>query len=218
LNEAASDRPIPYTPVCGQAAIPACVHPAYRSYLPGVTTALRPVVAEIAGLPGAPVRANQTATIFEDGGPCVGGCAPSAAQLQAETIGGSPPVLHIPLNAITLPGSFGMKLPGFIGQIRLQFVHAFVGAGGGPGTPAQQVVQAALLQDAGTPLAAQPNLLGFSPWALPGSGPQQVTSYPPKLSAAAERFAALPAATRHAWLAAHLAALRAGRLSLGQLP
>ena len=36
--------------------------------------------------------------------------------------------------------------------------------------------------------------------------------------AAARRFAALPAAARHAWLAAHLAALRSGRLSLGQLP
>jgi len=218
LNDAANDRPIPYTPVCGQAGIPACVHPAYRSYLPDVTTALRPVVAEIAGLPGAPVRATQTAAVFEAGGPCVGGCAPTAAQLQAETIGGSPPVLHVPLNAITLPGSFGMDKSRFTGLIRLEFVHAFIGAGGGSGTPAQQVVQAALLEDAGTPLAAQPNVLGFSPWALPGSGPQPATSYPPQLSAAAKRFAALPAATRHAWLAAHLAALRAGRLSPGQLP
>jgi hypothetical protein len=36
--------------------------------------------------------------------------------------------------------------------------------------------------------------------------------------AAARRFAALPPATRHAWLAAHLAALRSGLLTLGQLP
>ena len=35
---------------------------------------------------------------------------------------------------------------------------------------------------------------------------------------AAQRFAALPGAARHAWLAGHLAALRAGRISLGQLP
>jgi len=126
-----------------------------------VTTALRPVVAEIAGLPGAPARATQTAAVFEAGGPCVGGCAPTAAQLQAETIGGSPPVLHMPLNAITLPGSFGMDKSRFTGLIRLEFVHAFVGAGGGSGTLAQQVVQAALLEDAGTPLAAQPNVLGF---------------------------------------------------------
>jgi hypothetical protein len=111
-----------------------------------------------------------------------------------------------------------MDTAGFIGQIRLQFVHAFVGAGGGPGNPAQQVVQAALLQGAGTPLAAQPNVLGFSPWALPSTGPHPGASYPPQLSAAAQRLAALPASARHAWLATHLAALRAGHLPVAQLP
>jgi hypothetical protein len=36
--------------------------------------------------------------------------------------------------------------------------------------------------------------------------------------AAARRFAALPASTRHTWLVRHLAALRAGRITLAQLP
>ncbi|HEX5288148.1 MAG TPA: hypothetical protein VFX25_04715, partial [Streptosporangiaceae bacterium] len=35
---------------------------------------------------------------------------------------------------------------------------------------------------------------------------------------AAQRFAALTPAARHAWLAGHLAALRAGRVPLAQLP
>ena len=35
---------------------------------------------------------------------------------------------------------------------------------------------------------------------------------------AAQRFAALPAAARHAWLVEHLAALRAGQITLAQLP
>jgi hypothetical protein len=38
------------------------------------------------------------------------------------------------------------------------------------------------------------------------------------ISAAAKRFGALPASARHAWLAAHLAALRAGNVTLAQLP
>ena len=38
------------------------------------------------------------------------------------------------------------------------------------------------------------------------------------IAAAVTRFAALSAATRHAWLAAHLAALRAGHITLAQLP
>ncbi len=217
LHDAASDRLIPYTPVCGQAGIPVCVHPAYRSYLPDVQAALRPVAQEFTGLPGAPVRASQIPSVFQNG-PSGLGSSLTAAQLQVETIGGSPLVLHMALNAITLPGSFGMDRSGFLGLIRLEFVHAFVGAGGGPGTPAQQVVQAALLQDGGTPLAAQPNVLGYSPWPLPDSGPRQAASYPPQLSAAAQRFAALPATARHAWLAAHLGALRAGHLALGQIP
>lgn len=216
LHDAANDRPIPYTPVCGRAGIPACVQPAYRSYLPDVTTALRPVVSELTGLPGTPVRATQVATVFDSGHAAT--FPPTAAELEVGTIGGSPPVFRIPLNAVTLPGSFGMDRTGFIDQIRLQFLHAFVGAGGGPGSQAQQVVQAALLEDAGVPLAAQPGVLGFSPWALPSNGPHPGGSYPPQLSAAAQRFAALPAAARHAWLAAHLAALRAGQLPVAQLP
>ncbi len=219
LHDAANDRPIPYTPVCNQAGIPVCVHPAYRSYLPDVTTAVGPVARALTGLPGAPVRATQIPAVFMTGS-CVptGPCAPTAAELQVETIGGSPPVLHMALAAITLPGSFGMDKSVFMGLIRLEFVHAFIGAGGGPGNPAQQVVQAALLEDAGTPLAAQPNVLGFSPWALPDSGPRSATSYPPQLAAAAQRFAALPSAARHAWLAAHLGALRAGHITPAQLP
>jgi hypothetical protein len=36
--------------------------------------------------------------------------------------------------------------------------------------------------------------------------------------AGARRLAALPAAARHVWLAARLAALRSGQLTLGQMP
>jgi hypothetical protein len=37
-------------------------------------------------------------------------------------------------------------------------------------------------------------------------------------AAAARRFAALPALARHIWLARHLTALRAGQITLAQLP
>jgi hypothetical protein len=219
LHDAANDRPIPYTPVCGRAGIPVCVHPAYRSYLPEVTAALRPVVAEIAGLPGAPVRATQIATVFERG-PSLLGSHPTAAQLQIETIAGSPPVLRMPLNAVTLPNSYRATTASFFGQIRAEFVHVFVGAGGGAGSQMQQAVQGALLQGAGVPFAEQPTALSQS--GLPSSAPPgrhggrtQATG---PIYAAAQRFAALPAAARHAWLAAHLSAVRAGRLTLGELP
>lgn len=114
---------------------------------------------------------------------------------QPMTITGNPPVLSIPLGAYNfLPGPAGFSNVSvtkttFDQSLRAAFFQVFTGGGG---TPAQQAVQAALLRG-------------------PGGDTGPVYS-------AARRFAALPAATRHAWLASHLAALRAGRLTLGQLP
>jgi NADPH-dependent ferric siderophore reductase len=51
--------------------------------------------------------------------------------------------------------------------------------------------------------------------SFPGPQPDSATG---PVFAAAARLAALPAPARHAWLAAHLAALRAGRLTLKDLP
>jgi hypothetical protein len=192
LHDAASDRPIPYTPVCGSTGIRVCVHPAYRSYLPDVAAALRPALAQVSGLPGVPVRVTQVPTSY---------LQPQAAG----SISGSPAVFRLPL------GDLGLPIPVsddaiFAQQVQLLFVHAFVGAGQGAGTPAQQAVQAALLTRAGVPLSAQVGLMAFSQ-----------TPTPP-VRAAAGRIAALSATARHAWLAGHLAALRSGGLTLAQLP
>jgi hypothetical protein len=79
-----------------------------------------------------------------------------------------------------------------------------VGAGDGTGTLAQEAVEAALLQDAGVPIASQPSLRtteGLPSWARPAGdsakGPPPATGL---VYGAARRFAALPAMTRHAWL------------------
>ncbi|HUA31458.1 MAG TPA: hypothetical protein VMC03_21430 [Streptosporangiaceae bacterium] len=224
LHDAASDRPIGYAPVCDQAAgVPVCLNPAYRRYLPEVTADLRPVLAEVAGLPGAPTRAAQVAGrymsgMFED------------QNGVAVTISGHPPVLRLPLDEFnTLPSATPGSAEQFDQEMLLLPVHAFVVRGNGGGTPAQQAVQAALWQQAGIPFAAQPDVLtifGLPAWAGPALqglvGNSQSTNGPGPphgpVYAAARRFAALPAAARHAWLAAHLAALRAGRTTLAQLP
>jgi hypothetical protein len=214
LHDAADDRPISYTPVCGHAAgVPVCLNPDYRAELAGVTAALAPVVGEVAGLPGAPVRATQIGAAYDRGEGQAG---------QAMTISGRPPVLRMPLGALGLPGAFGWTRGQVADQVKLLSVHAFVGAGNGAGTPAQQAVQAALLQGAGVPIATQPKLLsavGLPSWARVTGGPTPGPE-PAKgpIYAAARRLAALPAATRHAWLAAHLAALRSGMLTLAALP
>jgi hypothetical protein len=214
LHDAANDRLSSYTPVCGRAAgRPVCLNPAYRPELASMTAALAPVLREVSGLPGAPVRAVQIPAVYDsvDG---EGG--------QAMTITGQPPVLGLPLGELGIHGAFGWTSGQVAGQVRLLAVHAFVGAGDGTGTPAQQAVEAALLQGAGVPIASQPKLrttVGLPTWARPAgdtaTGPPRATG---PVYDAARRFAALPAATRHAWLTAHLAALRAGQLTLAQLP
>jgi hypothetical protein len=213
LHDAANDRPIGYTPVCGHAAgVPVCLNPAYRRYLPTVAADLRPVLAEVAGLPGAPVRVTQvpgryTSGLFED------------QNGVAVTISGRPPVLRVPLDVFNdLPSATPGSAAQFDQELPLVSLHAFVVPGNGGGTAAQQAVQAALLRRIGVPFAAQPQeleIFGLPDWAgedLAGLGPAG------PVYAAARRLAALPAAAWHAWLAAHLAALRSGRLTLGQLP
>ena len=44
-----------------------CVNPAYRRYLSEVAADLRPVLTEVAGLPGAPVRVAQVAGRYTSG-------------------------------------------------------------------------------------------------------------------------------------------------------
>jgi hypothetical protein len=223
LHDAANDRPIGYTPVCARAAgVPVCLNPAYRRYLAEIAADLRPVLAEVAGLPGAPARVAQVAGryasgMFED------------QDGVTVTIGGTPPVLRLPLDVFnTLPSPTPGSTGQFDQEMALLSVHEFV-AGNGGGTAAQQAVQAALLQHAGMPFAAQPQALeifGLPNWAgadLQGLAVNSESATGPgsprgPVYAAARRFAALPASARHAWLAAHLAALRSGQLTLGQLP
>ena len=208
LHDAASDAPLTYAPVCGPAAgVQVCLNPAYGRWLPDVTAGLAPVLAEVAGLPGAPVRAVQVAASYPsdaDGPPLV------------LSLGGRPPVLAMSLGQLNMPGPCGfcagpVTAQEFDGQLRYLFARAFAGAGLGPGSQVQQAVQAALLLGAGMPLAAQVAATAI----IPGS-PQEPASEP--VYVAARRLAARPAAARRDWLAAHLAALRAGRLTLGQLP
>ena len=98
LHDAANDRPIAYTPVCGQAAgVTVCVHPAYRNFLPDMTAALAPVLRQIASLTGAPARVDQVAVndlIASNGA----------------AITGVPPVFRLPVPAAPDETSFGQNL------------------------------------------------------------------------------------------------------------
>jgi hypothetical protein len=211
LHDAANDQPILFTPVCSQTAIPVCLNPAYSSYLSVTTAALEPVLNQIAGLPGAPSRILQEAAILTSN-PREGIVISTDARRRS----GAARVYHL-LLPDQLPGPV-MTAGQMASQIRWGdgsgFVASFIGDGQGA-SQAQDAVATAMMMVIGQPgsgassdAAGQP---GLDPNQLPGlrSGAAH---------AAAERFAALPASARHAWLAGHLAALRAGQITLAQLP
>jgi hypothetical protein len=210
IDNASGNSPIPYTPACsGSESFRVCVHPAYRPYLPWLTAALDPVIAQLSGAPGAPTSAK----------------AISASQLPpavlqgigiGQVIGGS---YEFTLSTV-LPFSPTPKM--VEPALRRDFLHAiivgfpgqFITAPDGSqsfqpdaGTPAQQAVMNGLLKALGAP-----------PYLVPNANGNGLAPQPPQVVAAAAKFAALPAASRHAWLAANLAALKAGHITLAQLP
>jgi len=208
LHDAANDRPIRFSPVCSQTAIPVCLNPAYASYLPAVAAALKPVLHEIAGLPGAPVRISQAAVTYQQGaGNSVG------ASLAGPPVSGRPPVYHL-LLPDQLPGPV-TTVSELAAAARLTAGPAILASvmGDGPGaSQAQHAVTAALVMAAGLP----PHGIPPAADGQPGTPPEVTPGSP--AYAAAQRFAALPASARHAWLVRHLTALRAGRVTLAQLP
>lgn len=108
------------------------------------------------------------------------------------TIRGTPPVC-----TIVLPnqnGGLSLSIDQSADQVRDQTVRTLVAAVVGTGSDSAQRAVTAVI-------------LGSSRLALDAP-----------IAAAAQRFAVLPAGTRHAWLIAHAADLRAGRITLEQLP
>ncbi len=197
LHSAASDQPVPVTQDCtSSSGFQVCVHPAFSFYLHDLATAFDPVAAEIAGLPGAPAGAKEVASV--SGGQDVQSGAsvnPPVFEFTAEHVG----PMFGQFNGIPDPAGWAQ---GF----QQGLLDAFLtGRPPHPGPvpillgPAQQAVEDALL----TAVGSQP----LSP-SMTSAG----------ISAAAQRFAALPASARHAWLAAHLTALRADAITLAQIP
>jgi hypothetical protein len=209
LHDPAAVKPIPYTPVCADVpggGFRVCLHPAFKGYLSQAVSTFGPVIAELSGLPGTPVRAVEVA----------GQTLPPIVQ-QASVDGdvtGNTPVYEFSMDgAIAQVPNAAQFQDGFQQDI----VHAvIVGPIGqltagdnlqwNAGTPAQRAVVDGLLKAVGS----QP-YPACNPYAVQCASQPQVT-------VAAARFAMLPAATRHAWLAANLAALKAGRIPLARIP
>jgi hypothetical protein len=235
LHDAASDRPLQFTPICSGTAIPVCLNPAFASYLPVTANALAPLLSQLAGLPGAPARIDQDSVIYQQG-------AGNEVTIRPRSPGDSvsSPVSHLVLpDQIQGQAMTSSQLASMVtATYGLQLVARVTGDGPGA-SPAQDAVASALMRAAGLgglivvqapagqcPPATAPPVSparGSGPAHRSGPGPdcpgQSVgAARGTPAAAAAERFAALPAPVRHAWLVRYLPALRAGQVTLAQLP
>jgi hypothetical protein len=192
LHDAANDRPVPYRPDCTGTTFLVCIHPAFSGYLDGVATALAPVAAEVAGLPGAPVR----------------------AELAPNTL--APPFYFDRVNAATRVYEYNVGLdwdspagthdPRGDSEVQQNFLDAVIGGpnwetSGNLGDAPQAVVNGLMA------VVGSPSQAAFNGYQLS-----------PQVAAAAKRFAALSPAARHAWLAGHLPALQSGQVTLAEIP
>ena len=210
LHDAASDQPIPYTPDCAGTSFKVCIHPAFSGFLPAIAAALEPVAAELRGLPGAPVRAQEVPS--GDGMRAAQGILLPGMTLPG--VSGTPPVYHYDgSNGIApfLGSPAGADNAGWRAGFQQEFLTAYLAnpASFAP-TPAQQAVITALMAAAGSPVP----VFGQAD----NSSGQPIGPSPAQIGAAATRFGVLSPAARHAWLAIHLPALRAGHITLAQLP
>jgi hypothetical protein len=211
LHDAASDQPVPYTPDCAGSTFKVCVHPAFSGFLASANAALQPVAAEIAGLPGAPVRAEQVVS----GSGLRNAQGMLFAGMPKPGVSGIPPAYDYNSNNGVAPlwGSpAGADNAGWRAGFQQVFLTAYLVANPASFTPspAQQAVITALMNAVGSKAPQFPQ--------AENSQGQPIGPSPTQIAAAAARFEALSPAARHAWLATHLSALRAGTITLAQLP
>ena len=196
LHDAASDRAIPYTPVCTQdTSVPVCIHPAFAADLRTASANFTALLDEVAGLPGAPVRAMQVDTHFQfrpgPSNPALGDDNGGNVLLDTTAPGG--PVIEYSFAdqcAFTTDDSEGSHLRT---QAAILVIGRLVAPHGDAG-PAQQAVETVLYQTAGVHFSGDPRS-GDSQGD--GKGLPRLVPGSPE-ARAAQRFAALSATDRHA--------------------
>jgi hypothetical protein len=217
LHDAADDQPIPYTLDCTGSAFTVCIHPAFEPYLGAMSAALEPAAAEIAGLPGAPIRAEMNSGVT------------------AQAVAGTTSVYTYSTEQEGYGGDSFWATPGMARAavweqgVQQDFITWFVSDSAEPDwsgpTPAEEAVAIALLAKVGAPIPQYQQFSGPSTSSggsstvgtVGGSGAQSGATAA-QITAAAGRFESLSSAARRAWLAANITGLRSGAITLAQLP
>lgn len=188
LHNAASDKLIAYTPVCEDSS--------------GIPVCLHPAYRPILGTVTAAVSPVLRQVAGLPGAPTR---ISQLGTLDPEDFGterGNPPVLYLP-PIFPLPGQIDPA--DFTQYAQMSTSYVITGANLSRRPYAQLVVGQALV------IIAEGQQQAAGPQAAPRSTRAE-------LDQAAQRFVALPAAARRAWLATHLTALRAGQITPRELP
>jgi hypothetical protein len=192
-----------YEPACDDAAITVCVHPAFVPMLGDASARINRMLAPVLGLPGVPRRIELLPGVPRRAWP-----RPGEVTAPTETDG----VLRLPLDHASAERDLMYALQGVASDAS----YGAEGMPNGPVVPAPGQASSAVLV-----------------WLLERAAPSSVTckgdtlnaqlhlggySFGPVPCAEAARFAAVDPASQQAWLRAHWADLRAGRVPLAYLP
>ena len=216
-----SSRIIDYEPVCTQRSIEICVHPAYESVLDDTADLVDAVVRPLAGLPGFPVRAEQVRPDRE--GEALP--PPELGAVASDLLG----ILAADPDKNDW-GEAGLVAVAAVAGQTDRFLE--------PTTAAQSALAIWLMRQAGWDLdledltwtgkngnTEEPTIFLPPPDDLPIDATTTreeanaiLEASAAEIVGAADRFGALTPEEQHAWLEANFAALRAGDLSLEDLP
>lgn len=190
---------IPHVPVCGGDALPVCVHPAYQPWLGANSAVINRVAAPLLGLPGAPVSAEQ------------------AVASRYGTFGDL--LLFTPIRRPEDDHSFARAIATILVSAEQGGDASRPGVQPRSACPGGEQIRCAEAQNASALWLLRQAGFGVAPAAFdpvlvrPSDRPE-----PGAVVAAAERFAALTPEERRAWLRAHYADLRTGKVRLEDLP
>jgi hypothetical protein len=192
---------VPYEQVCTQpdGSIPVCLHPAYEAVLDDTAAVVAGVMRPLVGVPGAPIRAEQAVAGTVGGQPDgIFGIFPAESSSPDDRA----------MMAFDIAGSLAHG-PSWYAEIDRTFEAA--------PREAQDAIALWLLRQAGWEDELARLEHSPEPFVVDESDAGH-QARPARVVAAADRFAALPPEQQRAWLEANFAPLRAGELTLEDLP
>ncbi len=218
IAEGANRAVIPYQPVCQDGTITVCVHPAYQRMLPETADIINRMAQPLAGLSGVPTRAEQRTSTDARSGKSDQPAGTIAFHLETPSKfewGYKPLSLVIARDLVADSNTPGMAAFNNVVSQIITSDPDTVDMDGIPQGAGMSSVQAFiaewLLAQVWDDLCQEIPTGDFECWGWGAT----ISS---EGKAVRERFTALDPAVRRAWFEEHYTALRAGELTLADLP